>query len=469
MRSSGKRMFRINQPALAQSLEAYIKLGQKLTQEKEKQELLVNDLRGSWVGNTAEYVLERHRRFLAEGVFEQTMAFVSDYCKMHEEIMPVINRAMSRIDQIGGQLLSDFPEPVLSDLTGTAPHSDKNDGFISLDHSRERSVTESCEEALYNNMKTRSALMEMIRACDGLVDLSAEEALVNDTYRKVCRVEGFLEQFKIYAGEIRFIDDVTGVQKGEAAEERKKEVFDHEVKEKLKEILSQLLERLDKNITDDGFALSEDYIEWLRIAEGEVLYPYQCKADNDKAKATMTVTMGIGFTFNSKRDSHWDIIHEVLGWNDDEINDVIDAVYDGQDLSGTKYALTKEQSARLHQEVQKEYIEGVMNAIELYNKESGCENVYTQTELEAMVDFAYNNNGFSDLDRVVNDPKYIFYYYLRRDLEGAADAMHRYGGDGNRRRLNQVHLFFYGNYDFSDSPSELDVLRQKFGIEGYQG
>lgn len=120
MRSSGKRMFRINQPALAQSLEAYIKLGQKLTEEKEKQELLVNDLSGSWVGNTAEYVLERHRRFLAEGVFEQTMAFVSDYCKMHEEIMPVINRAMSRIDQIGDQLLSDFPEPVLSDLTGTA-------------------------------------------------------------------------------------------------------------------------------------------------------------------------------------------------------------------------------------------------------------------------------------------------------------------------------------------------------------
>ena len=92
--------------------------------------------------------------------------------------------------------------------------------------------------------------------------------------------------------------------------------------------------------------------------------------------------------------------------------------------------------------------------------------------MEAMFDYSYNNGlsaptGYTYSPHI-NDPDYIIYYYLRKDLPGAVNAIKQNASDpqnaGNRRRLNQMNLFFY-DYTFLDkSGANLNPLRDKLGF-----
>ena len=218
--------------------------------------------------------------------------------------------------------------------------------------------------------------------------------------------------------------------------------------------------------------LSEKYIEWLKTAEGFTGYPFCDMADNTTARENKTVTLGYGFTFNGKGDG-WDVLNRVLKWSDEEIQYIIESIYgEGKSFEGNeKYTITPEQAHDILMTITEEkYIHNLNVAIQAFNEQNGYVTKYTQRELEAMFDYSYNS-GLTPPDGHlysprINDSDQIIYYYLRKDIEGAVKAVKKFGS-GNRRRINQMHLYFFG-YEFLDkSGPELDIYREKLGFNKY--
>lgn len=211
--------------------------------------------------------------------------------------------------------------------------------------------------------------------------------------------------------------------------------------------------------------LSKDYIKWLKEAEGYVPYPYADKADKKSSKAKKNVTLGIGFTFDNKK-TNWDILKKVLRWTDDDIKAIIKGVYSGVDYSNSKYRISKKNVYKLLKELEKRKRKHLNACIKAYNDKNNTQMTYSQQQLEAMFDYAYNNglNPTEDTgwkySSKVNDRDTIIYYYIRKEKKGGVDAVKRFAND-TRRRLNQMNLFFYGDYNFDD---DLNSLRKKLGF-----
>jgi len=212
------------------------------------------------------------------------------------------------------------------------------------------------------------------------------------------------------------------------------------------------------------YELSNEYLAWMRKAEGVILYPFLDTADNAEAKNRQNVTVGYGFTFDNT-GRNWDILREELGGTDAMIKTVINLVYNGSNLSqSTTYSITPVEADRLFARIAKKYIDDLNNAIILFNQQNNCTVTFTQYQFEAMFDYSYNN-GLSNPANSINDPDKIIYYYLRQDLAGAVAAVKRFG-NGTRRRLNQMNLFFYGEYSFVDSAKDVDLnpIRDQLGF-----
>lgn len=221
---------------------------------------------------------------------------------------------------------------------------------------------------------------------------------------------------------------------------------------------------------DININLSDNYLKWLTIAEGYTAYPYRDMADNSDAQARKNVTLGIGFSFD-KKGTNWEVIKAVLRWSDEEISTIVEGVYNGINYCGTKYEITKVQVYEIFKRVsEKKYIPNLKAAVKAYNQQRSTKMTYSQQELEAMFDFSYNNGlsptkdtGYTYSSDINNEDK-IIYYYLRKNRKGACAAIKRYG-NGNRRRLNQMNLFFFEDYTFLDkSGADLEPLRKKLGL-----
>lgn len=215
------------------------------------------------------------------------------------------------------------------------------------------------------------------------------------------------------------------------------------------------------------FYLSDDYLQWLEKAEGFTPFPYLDTQDSAEAQSRQNVTLGIGFTFDNT-GRNWDVLKEVLGWTDADINLIINGVYSGADYSNSCYTITKDQAYEMFSMVaERTYMTNLNAAISAYNVQKNCVITYSQRELEAMFDYSYNNGLSPSQGKTyslsINDPDQIIYYYLRKDRINAVSAVKKFGG-GNRRRLNQMNLFFF-DYNFLDkSGKDLDPLRQKLGF-----
>lgn len=205
------------------------------------------------------------------------------------------------------------------------------------------------------------------------------------------------------------------------------------------------------------YYLSEEYRQWIKTAEGMILYPYRNRDDKKEAQENHTVTIGIGITFD-KKGSNWEYIKEVLGWSDTEILSVIEKVWADEDLENSEYAITEEQAWELFETAAEgRYMLDVNKAIKAYNSKPGVGvTTYSQSQLEAMFDYAFQT-GLSDNSEIIDNKEKVIYYYLRQDQEGAVNAVEKAGTD-NRRRLNQMNLFFNEDYGFTD---DLDKLRDK--------
>lgn len=221
---------------------------------------------------------------------------------------------------------------------------------------------------------------------------------------------------------------------------------------------------------DTGLNLSDEYIQWLITAEGLKLYPYGDKADSDSAKARKNVTLGVGFTFD-ETGRNWDILEQKLGWTTEEIKSIVDGVYNGKDYSNSEeFQIDEDQAIDMFKEVaEREYIPNLNKAIAEIDSRNGKQ-TYSQQELEAMFDYSYNNgltpteDTESRYSSSIDDKDMIIYYYLRKDREGAGEAVRKFG-NGTRRRVNQMNLFFNENYNFVDTNGdELNPLRKEFGI-----
>lgn len=213
--------------------------------------------------------------------------------------------------------------------------------------------------------------------------------------------------------------------------------------------------------------LSDEYFQWLCIAESVELIPYRCKADNDDAQKAKTVTLGIGFTFDIN-GTHWKELEEVLGWTELDIRNVINIVYNNEEVD-EKYIITEEQAKQLFEKTSDKYIENVNYNVEMYNSRNDEITFYSQNEFEAMFDYAYNN-GLGEKSNGVqyrDDDKYIIYYYLRKDQENGVIAIIEQSEGkedlGTKRRLNQMNLFFEKDYNYVDN-NQLDELREKLGF-----
>lgn len=225
------------------------------------------------------------------------------------------------------------------------------------------------------------------------------------------------------------------------------------------------------------YYLSEEYRKWVKTAEGMSLVPYRNKNDSDDAKAVRTTTIGAGITFD-ENGSNWEYLREALGWSDEDINFVLDTLWAGDEngdegtdikMETTKYMITEEQAWKLFDIAARErYIPNVNNAIEAYNRKNGSNNTYSQCQLEAMFDYAFNSglqpSGGLQYSERIDKKDTVIYYYLRKDQIGAVNAVKEAKSD-NRRRLNQMNLFFFEEYDFLDkSKEELEPLREKLGF-----
>ena len=218
--------------------------------------------------------------------------------------------------------------------------------------------------------------------------------------------------------------------------------------------------------------LSAEYIEWLIKAEGTKLYPYIDEKDNDEAKSRKNVTLGPGITFDSTT-RNWDILEKYLGWTEDDINEIITDLYDkGVKYSEvSKYAITLQNAKQILSVLAQDiYIPDVNRAIEAYRDEVDEEVIYSQRELEAMFDYSFNTGLSATADTgytyssSIDDPDKIIYYYLRKDLQGAVGAVKKFGNEGNRRRINQMYLFFKG-YKFIDGKDDsLKPHREELGF-----
>lgn len=222
--------------------------------------------------------------------------------------------------------------------------------------------------------------------------------------------------------------------------------------------------------------LSNDYLAWLETAEGFINYPHHVKADSQIAQSRKTVTLGIGFTFTEKEDINWEILNEVLGWTDEEIEDIVEGIYlYGKDYSkNLKYCITHDQAIELVKlAAEREYMPNLNAAIKAYNTQQNQTMTYSQRELEAMYDYSYNtglsiNSPDNTYSMSINNPDKVIYYYLRKDQTAAVNAVKKFRSD-NRRRLNQMNLFFnpvdIDGYDFLDKEgSDLDPLRNSLGF-----
>lgn len=85
-----------------------------------------------------------------------------------------------------------------------------------------------------------------------------------------------------------------------------------------------------------------------------------------------------------------------------------------------------------------------------------------------MFDYAYNSGlsptkstGYAYSDRI-NDQDTVIYYYLRKNLAGAASAVKK-ANTVNRRRVNQMNLFFY-DYTFTDVSPVAAYNKTKLGL-----
>lgn len=212
------------------------------------------------------------------------------------------------------------------------------------------------------------------------------------------------------------------------------------------------------------YYLSEEYRQWIKTAEGMSYVPYRNKNDSQDAKEVRTTTIGVGITFD-ENGSNWEYLRETLGWSDADINMILDMLWKDDEnestdvnMENTKYVITEEQAWKLFDTAARErYIPDVNNAIEACNKKNGSNITFSQCQLEAIFDYSFNNglepsDGLQYNEKIDKDD-YIIYYYLRKDQVGAVDAVKAAGSD-NRRRLNQMNLFFYEDYDFLDKSNE---------------
>lgn len=217
--------------------------------------------------------------------------------------------------------------------------------------------------------------------------------------------------------------------------------------------------------------LSDEYMDWLELAEGCTLYPYADTADNSSAKARKSVTLGIGYTFDIQGEG-WDILKEVLNWSDSDLKTIANGVYSGVSYqNSSQYAITHSQAREIFRRAAiKQYMPELNDCIQAFNNQNGSIAAYTQRELEAMFDYAYNSGlsptkstGYAYSDRI-NDQDTVIYYYLRKNLAGAASAVKK-ANTVNRRRVNQMNLFFY-DYTFTDvSPvAAYNNIKTKLGL-----
>ena len=221
--------------------------------------------------------------------------------------------------------------------------------------------------------------------------------------------------------------------------------------------------------------LSNEYLEWVESAEGFTNHPYLDSADDDTAKKRFNVTLGIGFTFDST-GRNWDILRDVLGWTDEEITEIINGLYNTdnkRDFSNDpRFCITHDQAMEITKIVrEREYIPDLNAAIMAYNTGQSEPTSYTQRELEAMLDYSYNNGlAKNSADNThstsIDDDGRIIYYYLRRDQQGGVEEVKKWTDDEEmRRRLNQMNLFFNPDdekaYEFKE---DLDQLRDSLGF-----
>lgn len=180
------------------------------------------------------------------------------------------------------------------------------------------------------------------------------------------------------------------------------------------------------------------------------------------------VTLGIGFTFD-QTGRNWDILKTYLGWTDNDIQTIINGVYQGNHYSNSNYTITQQQAYDIFNAASLEHMTDLNNAIQAFNNQNGYITSYSQRELEAMFDYTYNNGLSPTADTGyqyssdINDPDQIIFHYLRKNLPVGVNAVKQFG-NGTRRRLNQMNLFFY-DYTFVDKTGTgLDPLRAKLGF-----
>ena len=240
--------------------------------------------------------------------------------------------------------------------------------------------------------------------------------------------------------------------------------------------------------------LTKGYMNWLHTAEGntEFMYnPFRVKADEDER-----VTIGHGITFarlngDPEEEKRWKILQECFGWSEDDMNHIIGCLFDNEEPAAggevkeyyegegeqrelkniyyTKYEIDEDQEKEAFERIKYDYFAQVNAAIDEYeitghkNNEEVDTN-YSQCQLEAMFDVAYNQGIASG--SYLND-QHIIYYYLpnKKNMLNACRAVKNFKKSKNRRRINQMHLFFIGGYDFYDvGTDEFEDYRDDLGF-----
>lgn len=225
--------------------------------------------------------------------------------------------------------------------------------------------------------------------------------------------------------------------------------------------------------------LTQDYIKWLSDAEGSqdfIVHPFRVMSEDKNL-----VTIGRGITFNKESDEERkQILLNCFGWDDTIINDIVDSLYPkenqsfGEDVKEvwevtideegkekktlknryyTKYSISQEEIRESFIRIAPDYRNLVNNAIRAFEEAYPDKDTnYSQQQLEAMFDVAYNQ-GLQEAD-VVDKDQIIYHYLDKNRLTGYEAVSNKGDPKQRRRRINQMYLFFFGVYDFADEGTD---------------
>lgn len=198
--------FRIDQPALVQTLEVYREMEKLLEEEQDRQLGDMADLMKEWKGFTAEGIAEGFKSFYETGKYNKAYSKVRDMRICLEESLPEINALLERCEGFIDELKSDeYVEPIRS---ADGDNTVRNGGVLSINYNKVAWAKDACENIIKENKQLTGELADIISGCSDIIDgTDSDLEALKAASKKINRVENYADSLQIYENGIKALEN----------------------------------------------------------------------------------------------------------------------------------------------------------------------------------------------------------------------------------------------------------------------